>query len=179
MSGDSPPEISESSATPPLFPTPSATRFERLLAGIQAGVAAFFVSILWLGLFSRLEGRSFWTVPNIMGGLFHGLLSVRPDFGVPTLGGLAVQTLLCVGIAAIASQLIGPNAPLLRSLAMGLLLGTAWFYLWDGFFWRQAFPAFAVYSKRPPIFFSHVLIGLCIGLYSIFVRPSRMPETRI
>jgi hypothetical protein len=177
MSGDSPPDFSGS--PPALSPLVPLSRGERLLAGVQAGVAAFFVVVSWLGLVSRLDGRSFWTIPNLMAGLFYGVASLRPEFAAFTLSGLALELLLCVGVAIIASQMIPPRFTILSSLAIGVLLAAMWFYLWDGFFWRFAFPPFAVYSKRPSIFFGHVLIGLCIGLYSIFVRSNRTLENRI
>jgi hypothetical protein len=132
-----------------------------------------------LGFISSLEGRSFWTIPNLMAGVFHGVASIRPEFHGQTWSGLAFHLLLCVGLAAATSQVVPPDGRLLRSLSAGILLSTGWFYLWDGFFWRFAFPPFAIYSKRPAIFFGHVLIGLCVGLYSIFVRPFRAPENRV
>jgi hypothetical protein len=184
MSGDDSPDFSAVPAPAPIegvrvSPTIVPSRFERLLGGVQTGVAAFCLSLLWLGFISRLEGRSFWTIPNLMAGAFHGVRSVRPEFHPDTWPGLALHLLLCVGLAALAAQIIRPDGRLLRSLAAGILLSTAWFYLWDGFFWRYAFPPFAIYSKRPAIFFGHVLIGLCVGLYSIFVRPFRAPENRV
>lgn len=152
------------------------SRSERLLAGLQAGIVSYFALVLWLGSISRLEGRSFWTIPNIAAGLFYGLASFRPEFHIYTWSGLALLLLICVAFGMMAGQVIPPDGRLLRSLSAGILLSSAWFYLWEAFFWRNLFPPFAVYSRRPSIFFGHVLIGVCVGLYSIFVRSDRTPE---
>lgn len=152
------------------------SRSERLLAGLQAGIVSYFALVLWLGSISRLEGRSFWTIPNIAAGLFYGLASFRPEFHIYTWSGLALLLLICVAFGMLGGQVIPPDGRLLRSLSAGILLSSAWFYLWEAFFWRNLFPPFAVYSRRPSIFFGHVLIGVCVGLYSIFVRSDRTPE---
>jgi hypothetical protein len=76
----------------------------------------------------------------------------------------------------LAAQIVPAGGRLLRALSAGILLSTAWFYLCDAFFWRLYFPPFALYSKRPSVFFGHVLIGVCVGLYSVFVRPLRTLE---
>jgi hypothetical protein len=131
------------------------------------------VSLLWMGLISNLEGRSFWTFPNVMAGLFYGAASFRPDFHARTWSGLALHLLLTVAVGVLASQTIPVRARLGASLGLGVLLATGWFYLLEGFFWRFAFAPFALYSKRPAIFFGYVLIGLCVGLYSMFVRSER------
>jgi hypothetical protein len=166
MNGDDEPQIVER----------RVSRTERLLAGLQAGIVAYFALFLWLGAVSRLEGRSFWTIPNIAAGLFYGLASFRPDFNIYTWSGIALLLLICVLFGMSAAQIIPPDGLLLRSLAVGVLLSSAWFYLWEAFFWRNFFPPFAIYSRRPAIFFGHVLIGVCVGLYSIFVRPPRTSE---
>ncbi len=149
------------------------SRLDRLLAGVQSGVAGFAVSLVWIGIVSRWEGRSFWTLPNLMAGLFEGLGGFRPYFNAYTWTGLALHLLLTVAFATLTSQVISPRRRIGPSLGMGILLSTGWFYLVDGFFWRLVFPPFSVYSKRPSIFFGYVLIGMCVGLYSIFVRSDR------
>jgi hypothetical protein len=166
MNGDDEPQIVER----------HVSRSERLLAGLQSGIVAYFALFLWLGSVSRLEGRSFWTIPNIAAGLFYGLASFRPDFTTYTWSGIALLLLICVLFGMVGAQIIPPDGRLFRSLAVGVLLSSAWFYLWEAFFWRIFFPPFAIYSRRPAIFFGHVLIGVCVGLYSMFVRPPRTPE---
>lgn len=152
------------------------SRSERFLAGVQAGIVAYLALFLWLGSVSRLEGKSFWTIPNIAAGLFYGLASFRPEFHSYTWSGIALLLLICVLFGVLSAQIIPPDGRLLRSLSAGVLLSSAWFYLWEAFFWRIFFPPFAIYSRRPSIFFGHVLIGVCVGLYSIFVRPARTLE---
>jgi hypothetical protein len=143
------------------------TRLDRALGGLQAGVAGAAISMVLMCLASRLDGKSFWTIPNLMSGLFYGYGAIRPEFGMHTVAGLAVHWLNCSLLGIVYAQVV----PLRRWMALwGPLCGSLWYYLWDGFFWRKAFPPFALYSKRPSIFAAYVLVGLCVGLYSIFAR---------
>jgi hypothetical protein len=160
-------------------PTPALSppnRIDRTLASLQAGVLAALASFLLMGMLSRLEGRSFWTIPNLMSGLFHGYPAIQPDFSRFTVNGLALHCLGCVLLAFLYSQAIAPTRLLRSAMIWGPLSGSLWFYLWDGFFWRKAFPPFATYSKRPSVFLAFVLAGFCVGLYSIFVRSSAEPQ---
>lgn len=128
------------------------------------------LTAFWFGIASRSSGHSFWTVPNLMAGLFFGQNSLRPDFGFHTLAGLSFHLLLSTAFAILFALAVPPTLKPFTSLLLGILAATSWFYLIDGFFWRKAFPPVALYSRRPSIFFSFVLMGICIGLYSVFVR---------
>ena len=153
-----------------------ASHSERLFAAVQAASLASILSIFWCGIASSSSSHSFWTVPNLMSGLFYGNASLRPDFGFHTLSGLALHLLLSTTFALLFATAIPPTLKSLTSLLLGVLGATSLFYIFDGFFWRKAFPPFALYSRRPSIFFSFVLMGICIGLYSVFVRSRREPQ---
>jgi hypothetical protein len=154
-------------------------RTDRLLAAVQAATLSSMLTIFWCGIASRSSSHSFWTVPNLMAGLFYGQFSLRPDFGFHTLSGLAIHLLLSTLFALIFAALVPPTLKPFTSLLIGILAATSWFYLIDGFFWRRAFPPVAIYSRRPSIFFSFVLMGICIGLYSVFVRSSKEPQITV
>ncbi len=157
-----------------MIPLPShPTRLDRTLAAAQSACVAAISMLLWDGLSSRVSSHSFWTVPNLMAGVFYGPASLRPDFGFFTLSGIALHVLICTLFAIIFAALVPPSLRLLTAVLLGILAATSWFYLWDGFFWRKSFSPFALYSKRPSIFFSFVLLGICVGLYSVFVRSER------
>lgn len=154
-----------------MIPLPKSTSyFERSLAATQAAAVAAPLMLLWDGIASSTSSHSFWTVPNLMAGLFYGPASLRPDFGIYTLAGIAIQVLSCTCFAILFAAIIPPSSRLLSAVLLGILAATSWFYLLDGFFWRRAYFPFTIYSKRPSIFFSFVLLGICVGLYSIFVR---------
>ncbi len=177
---DSPPPDSVS-APPARAQSPAsplqATRLDRLFAALQAGSLASLLMIFWCGIASRSSSHSFWTFPNLMAGIFYGQNSLQPDFGFYTLSGLSVHLLLSAIFALIFAAVIPPTLRPLTSLVLGILSATTWFYLLDGFFWRNSFPLVSQYSRRPSIFFSFVLLGICVGLYSVFVRSSK--ETQI
>lgn len=176
------------SSSPDSFPDPPApnpglgsqlqtTRTDRLFAALQAASLASILMMFWCGIASRSSSHSFWTLPNLMAGLFYGQNSLRPDFGFHTLSGLATHLLFSTAFALGFAALIPPTLRPLTSLFLGILAATSWFYLLDGFFWRNSFPLVSQYSRRPSIFFSFVLLGICVGLYSVFVRSSK--ETQI
>ena len=158
------------------YQTP-ATRTDRLFAALQAASLASMLMIFWCGIASRSSSHSFWTLPNLMAGLFYGPNSLRPDFGFHTLSGLSIHLLLSTAFALVFAAVIPTNLRPFTSLVLGILAATTWFYLLDGFFWRNSFPLVSQYSRRPSIFFSFVLLGICVGLYSVFVRSSK--ETQI
>lgn len=163
-----------------MIPLPtSPSRLERTLAAAQAASVAAICMILWDGLSSLAGSHSFWTVPNLMAGAVYGPASLRPDFGFYTLVGFAIHILTCTLFAILFAALVPPSLRLLTSVLLGILAATSWFYLWDGFFWRKTFAPFALYSKRPSIFFSFVLLGICVGLYSVFVRSEREREISV
>ncbi len=153
------------------------TRTDRLFAALQAASLASMLMIFWCGIASRFSSHSFWTLPNLMAGLFYGQNSLRPDFGFHTLSGLSIHLLFSTVFALVFASIIPPTLRPLTSLVLGILAATTWFYLLDGFFWRNSFPLVSQYSRRPSIFFSFVLLGICVGLYSILVRSSK--ETQI
>jgi hypothetical protein len=150
-----------------------AGRAERALAGLQAGTCASLVSLAWWMLAGLPNNQSIWTLPNLMGGIFYGQRSLRASLGPYTWAGLSIHMLLCVALALLISQLLVPTLRLRTAILTATLSASLWFYLWDGFFWRLAFPPYALYSKQAPIFFGFLLQGLCVGLYSLFVRSSR------
>ena len=165
----------EQATSPASLPQP--TRIDRLFAAVQAASLASMLMIFWCGIASRSSSHSFWTLPNLMAGLFYGPNSLQPNFGFYTLSGLSVHLLLSTTFALAFAVVVPPTLRPLTSLMLGILSATSWFYLVDGFFWRNSFPLVSQYSRRPSIFFSFVLLGICVGLYSVFVRSSK--ETQI
>jgi hypothetical protein len=164
---------------PPSSPAspPQNTRADRLFAAVQAASLASMLMIFWCGIASRSSSHSFWTLPNLMAGYFYGQNSLQPNFSFHTLSGLSLHLLLSTIFALIFAAVVPPTLRPLTSLMLGILSATTWFYLLDGFFWRNSFPLVSQYSRRPSIFFSFVLLGICVGLYSVFVRSSK--ETQI
>ena len=162
------PDEETASSEPPVH-----GRLDRFFASLQAGTIAAVASYLWMGVAAVLEGRSFWTVANLASCLFYGLKSFRGAFGWNTLAGLSVHFLLVFLLAAALGQLLSPRLPKSTSVLLGILGGTSWYYLTDGFFWHRILPAYAAYGKRPAIFGAWVLAGICVGLYSIFVQPDK------
>jgi hypothetical protein len=148
----------------------ASPRIERILAALQAAILSFLVTTFWFGISTSANSHSFWTLPNLMSGVFYGASSLRPDFGFHTLSGLALHVLLSCLFAILYAMAVPSTLPTLPSLLIGILAASWWFYLLDAFFWRPLFPAMSIYSRRPSIFFSFVLMGICIGLYSVFVR---------
>lgn len=159
-----------------LLPAQTSDRIDRALAGLQSASLSVFLTTFWFGIATSANAHSFWTLPNLMSGVFYGTSSLRPDFGYHTLAGLALHFLLSTLFGMFYASIVPPSLPMVSSLLVGVLATSWWFYLLDAFFWRPLFPAMSMYSRRPSIFFSFVLMGICVGLYSVFVRsPKERP----
>ena len=162
-----PTAIPEATPPPNLHQT---SRLERFFGGLQAATLAALITLPCFAMAAYWTGRSPWTVPNLISGVFFGMPALRREFSYQTVVGSAFHAFLCLLFGVIFSQVVPPNLRRRTSVLLGVLASTSWFYLLDGFFWRRAFPPYALFSKRPSIFLSFVLLGICVGLYSVFVR---------
>lgn len=153
-------------------PSPDARRYERVLAALQAASLSFLLTTFWCGIAARSSDYSFWTFPNLMAGAVIGSASLRPDFGFHTAVGLSLHYLTGIGFGVLYALAVPASLKPISAVLLGILAGSWWYYLLDGFVWRKLFPPLALYSRRPSIFFAFVLMGICIGLYSVLVRSS-------
>src|SRR6059036_69653 len=73
------------------------------MAGVQSGVLGGLFMIVWLALLSLLQGRSAWSIPNLLASTFYGEAAMRHGFRWATLSGVALHVI----VSALAGVLFG------------------------------------------------------------------------
>jgi len=149
--------------------TSGAKPLWRALAGVQAGVVAGVVMLVYLALDARLRDSSVWSVINLFASSFYGDPALGLGFRRTSIAGLAMHIgssgLLGLGIAMLLSPFVA--RPVRFALA-GALLALGWYYgvvrwlwpLWNPLALRQPFPG---------LLFAHVIFGVAMGLYPRFL----------
>src|SRR5689334_5528611 len=87
------------------------TRLSALSAGLQAGMLGVCWMLLWLGVSSVWQRRSFWTAENLMASAFYGDLAIRSGFAARTLSGLALYLLIYSTLGALFGLLVNDRLP--------------------------------------------------------------------
>jgi len=124
----------------------------------------------WLALVSVWNGRSVWSVSNLLATTFYGEPALGRGFRWMTLSGLALHLCLTglVGVAfAFAVRSLAWRG---RIILLGLLAGLAWYYACFGFFWRHVNPLVTIYSPQHGMLFAHLALGAFLGFTPRFRR---------
>ncbi|HLM98416.1 MAG TPA: hypothetical protein VK335_04000 [Bryobacteraceae bacterium] len=133
------------------------------LAGIQAGVAGALTLLAYLALDSAWHRRSIWTVPNLLASTFYGESAYRQGFGVRTSAGVALLFVIYGLLGALFGLVIRDHGSLLRVTLLGLIYGTAWFFLSFDWMWKHINPMVPLYSPDRAMLVGHMLFGSVMG----------------
>src|SRR2546427_10843027 len=79
------------------------SKIKLAMAGVEAGVLGGLFMIAWLAMLSVLQGRSVWSIPNLLASTFYGEEALRRGFRWTTLSGLALHLI----VSAAAGLLVG------------------------------------------------------------------------
>jgi len=134
-----------------------------VLAGIQAGVAGALTLLAYLALDSVWHRRSVWTVPNLLASTFYGETAYRQGFGVRTSAGVALLLVIYGLLGALFGLVIRDHGTVLRVTLLGLIYGTAWFFLSFDWIWKHVNPMIPLYSSGRAMLFGHLLYGSVMG----------------
>jgi len=148
------------------FPMPPSARpLWRLLAGLEAGVVAGGVMLLYLTLDAVLRGSSLWSVLNLFSSNFYGSAALGAAFRKTTVAGLAWHVWLSGLLGVAISLALGPflSRPL-RCALVGALVALAWYYCVVRFLWPHWNPL-ALRQPFPALLFAHLLFGVTMGAY--------------
>lgn len=141
------------------------------LAGLQAGVLAGLVALIYLMLDGAIRGRGLWAFANLVSAtIYHGR-PLSPSFRWATLAGVALHLILSglVGIAFTFLIVRFASKPVRGYLVAGCL-GLIWYYTACRFLWPSINPAVVVYQPFPGMLLAHLLFGFCLGLAPSFAR---------
>ena len=141
----------------------------RALAGLEAGILASAIMLVWVGLGCWIQGQSFWTVPNLLSATFYGGRMLRPDFVWRTCAGLALHFAMGGLVGTLYGVLRPTSWPAFTTSFMGILYGVTLYSLGTLWFWKRVNGMMAVYSTQTFILAGYVLFGVALGLI-----PSRL-----
>src|ERR1700737_3859992 len=79
------------------------SRLLQAIAGVESGVLGGTLMLVWLGLLSFLQGRSVWSISNLLASTFYGEAALRRGFRWTTLSGVALHLMM----TAIAGLVFG------------------------------------------------------------------------
>src|SRR5258708_38463470 len=106
------------------------------MAGVEAGVLGGLFMMLWLAILSLLQGRSVWSVPNLLASTFYGEAALRRGFRWTSLSGVALHVIVSAMAGVLFGLAGGGGVNRGTVMALGLAGGVAWWFLSGGFFWE-------------------------------------------
>jgi hypothetical protein len=144
-----------------------------LLAGLEAGIIAALILLVWLALASAWYRRSIWTAANIMATTFYGEAALGQEFTFRTVAGIALYLVLYGTIGALFGLTLANRDASLRITAIGVLVGLGWYYLSFAILWQNIDPLIPLYTHGGPMLLGHALYG---GLLGRFPRYLNTPQ---
>jgi len=144
--------------------------FSAVLAGLQAGTAAAFVMLAWLGFSSALERRSFWTPENLIASAISGHSAIRSGFAFSTVSGLSLYLALYGLLGALFAVLMGRNLRQLRLLSFGAFFGLCWYYLSFRLIWKNVSPLVTLLHDEHPTLLANVIYGMLLARFPSYLR---------
>lgn len=145
------------------------------LAGLQAGMLGACSMLVWLGISSFWQRRSFWTAANLMASLFYGPRAIRSGFSGLTLSGLAVYLILYSLLGAVFALAVRNRFSLVRTALVSALFAMFWYYLSFRLLWKSALPLVALLHAERPTALGHLLYGAVLGRFPKYVPGSALP----
>jgi len=135
------------------------------MAGVETGVLGGLFMMVWLAILSLFEGRSIWSVPNLLASTFYGEAALRRGFRWTTLSGLALHLILSVAAGLLfGSAVNGIDSPG-RVMRLGLAAGVAWYFLNEGVLWKYLNPLVPLYTKGGGMLLAHLGFGFFLGSF--------------
>jgi hypothetical protein len=151
-----------------------------LLAGLETGVIAGAVALLYWMLATSLRGDGPWTVLNLLGSVFFPGRALNSGWSRAAASGAALHLLVSGLVGLLCSFfLVKYVARPFRSLFVGLLVGLAWYLASFRWLWPLFSVALVIYQPFPAMLVGYLLFGVSLGLYPVFVRRlgmSRAPQ---
>src|SRR3989475_11288662 len=112
------------------------SKIKLLMAGVEAGVLGGLFMMVWLALLSLLQGRSMWSIPNLLASTFYGEAALRRGFRWTSLSGLALHVIVSATAGLLFGLAVSGIANRGRGMGLGFAAGIAWDFLWVGLLWE-------------------------------------------
>ena len=146
---------------------------EAALAGLQAGLVAVSVLLLWTGISSVLEFRSVWSAEILMASVFYGPAAIRGEVPSAALAGLALYLLLYSLAGALFAILIHGRLPRFRLTLVAIFFGLAWYYAVFRFAAYHWAPLVNRLHPAGPTLWGHVIYGGLLARCRLYLSGPR------
>ncbi len=124
----------------------------------------------WLAILSLFQGRSIWSMPNLLASTFYGEAALRRGFRWTSLSGVALQLIVSAAAGLLFGFAVSGIADRWRVMLLGLAAGVAWYFLSLGVFWRYVNPMVPLYARGGGMFLAHVGMGIFLGSFPRYVE---------
>ncbi len=145
------------------------SKINLLMAGVEAGVLGGLFVIAWLAMLSLLEGRSVWSMPNLLASTFYGEVALRRGFRWSSLSGVALQLLVSSAAGLLFGLAVRGIANRSRVMFLGVATGLAWYFLSVGVFWKYVNPMVPFYARGGGMLIAHLGMGVFLGSFPKYV----------
>jgi hypothetical protein len=135
------------------------------MAGVESGILGGTLMLVWLGLLSFLQGRSVWTVSNLLASTFYGEAALRRGFRWTTLSGVALHLIMTAIAGLVFGLVVGGIASRSRVMLLGLAAGLMWYFLGLDVFWKHVNPMVPTYSQGSGMLLAHLGLGYFLGSF--------------
>src|ERR1700680_2181159 len=129
------------------------------MAGVESGILGGAFMLVWVGLLSLLQGRSIWSIPNLLASTFYGEAALRRGFRWTTLSGIALHLIMAAVAGLVFGVGVGGIARRSRVMLLGLAAGMTWYFLGLDVFWKHVNPIVPPYFQGSGMLLAHLGLG--------------------
>src|SRR6266849_5152335 len=145
------------------------------VAGVESGILGGALMLVWLGLLSFLQGRSIWSIPNLLASTFYGEAALRRGFRWTSLSGLALHVIVSATAGLLFGLAVSGIANRGRVMVLGLAAGIAWYFLCVGLLWKYVNPMVPLYARGGGMFLGHLGMGIFLGSFARYLQALECP----
>jgi hypothetical protein len=154
----------------------AGSKIHLAMAGVEAGVLGGVFEIVWLAMLSLLQGRSIWSVPNLLASTFYGEAALRRGFRATTLSGVALHLIVSAAAGLLFGFAVSSIASRGRVMFLGVAAGVAWYFLSLGVFWKLVNPMVPLYARGAGMLLAHVGMGVFLGSFPKYLQALQPPK---
>jgi hypothetical protein len=144
-----------------------------VLAGLETGVLAGAVLLVWFALSSVAAGRSAWAIPGRLAAVVYRSELSSGEWMPRAVVGAAVEIAGAGLIGILFGIAVRPVHSPRRILLLGLLSGLGWYYCWRALLPRGYGAGGDAFHPGWPALIGHLLFGMSLALYPRLLRGVR------
>jgi cation transport ATPase len=152
------------------------------LAGMEGGTVGVLWMLVWLGLSSVWQQRSFWTAENLMATAFDRNSMLAPIFAWATCAGLALYVVIYSLLGAAFALTVRGRVPRGTVMLLAVTFALAWYYFSFRWVFKLALPLVALLHVEHATLVGHLLYGTFLGRFPLYfdrLMSAAPPEARI